>query len=406
MSALSLAALLELLDAQKDEVESWLAAEFAKREPPFYCSVDVRVSEHKIAPIDTNLFPGGFNNLGEKAREQAGAAARAVVQRQWPEAKRALVIAERHTRNPYYAEHLTTLRAILEAAGLEVRLALAAGEPATLRGHREEFELAPVARSGDRLTAADGFEPDLVILNHDQSGGTPAILEDVAQPVLPPPRAGWAHRRKSAHFFQYERVAARFARAFGFDPWLITSYFNVCHRVDISRNIGLGCLEQVIDDTLGDIAAKYRELGTDSKPFAVLKADAGTYGMGVVMVDEAEQVRRLNRRQRSNLSSAKDGVAINDILVQEGVPTADRIEGLVAEPVCYMIGAEVVGGFWRLNQSKGPRENLNSRGMLFWSMPQQSPSYRRTAHAIDVVARLALLATTRELADEFARSGG
>lgn len=400
----ALAGLLRLLEARRDEVEEWLAAEFAKQLLPFYCSVDVRVSEHKVAPIDTNLFPGGFNNLAAADQQRAGEAAKEVLAQQWPAARRALLITEPHTRNPYYAEHLAVLRGVLEAAGLEVRLALAGGAAATLRGHHAEIETAAIERRGGRL-AAGGFDPDIVILNADQSGGTPAILADLEQPVIPPPRAGWAHRRKSAHFFQYERIAARFARAFGFDPWLVTSYFNVCSRVDVSRNIGLECLARVLEDTLADIAAKYAELGVADKPFAVLKADAGTYGMGVLMADGPGQVRSLNRRQRGSLSSAKDGAAVNDILVQEGIPTADRVEGLVAEPVRYMVGARVAGGFWRLNQAKSERENLNSRGMLFWPMPRP-PAGRPAAYAIDVVARLALLATTRELADELARSGG
>ena len=31
----------------------------------FYCSVDLRDSGDKIAPVDCNLFPAGFNNICE-----------------------------------------------------------------------------------------------------------------------------------------------------------------------------------------------------------------------------------------------------------------------------------------------------------------------------------------------------
>ena len=45
------------------EVESWLRSAFTENTAPFYSSVDLRNNGGKIAPIDTNLFPGGFNNL-------------------------------------------------------------------------------------------------------------------------------------------------------------------------------------------------------------------------------------------------------------------------------------------------------------------------------------------------------
>ena len=45
------------------EIECWLRSEWHKTPPPFYCSVDLRNAGFKLAPIDTNLFPAGFNNL-------------------------------------------------------------------------------------------------------------------------------------------------------------------------------------------------------------------------------------------------------------------------------------------------------------------------------------------------------
>ncbi len=39
------------------------AGKWQEHETPFYCSVDLRNSVFKLAPVDTNLFPGGFNNL-------------------------------------------------------------------------------------------------------------------------------------------------------------------------------------------------------------------------------------------------------------------------------------------------------------------------------------------------------
>ena len=44
-------------------IERWFRLEWMEHTPPFYSSVDLRNAGFKLAPVDTNLFPGGFNNL-------------------------------------------------------------------------------------------------------------------------------------------------------------------------------------------------------------------------------------------------------------------------------------------------------------------------------------------------------
>ena len=44
-------------------IERWFRLEWQEHTPPFYASVDLRNAGFKLAPVDTNLFPGGFNNL-------------------------------------------------------------------------------------------------------------------------------------------------------------------------------------------------------------------------------------------------------------------------------------------------------------------------------------------------------
>lgn len=44
-------------------IEHWFRSQWKNHAAPFYCSVDLRNSGFKLAPVDTNLFPGGFNNL-------------------------------------------------------------------------------------------------------------------------------------------------------------------------------------------------------------------------------------------------------------------------------------------------------------------------------------------------------
>ena len=389
--------------AQEAKIEEWFNHELAKQYIPFYCSVDLRVCDYKIAPVDTNLFPGGFNNLAPQTYPNCAKAVQEIISTQWPNAKKIAIITEHHTRNPYYTQHLITLEKILSLANYAVKFAFFTQEASIVKSLHQEINIGTLKRENDQVLI-DDFLSDLVILNNDQSSGTPAIIENIKQPVIPPVQAGWSHRRKSAHFFQYERIANRFAKEFKINPWQISAYFNVCNRVDISKNIGLNCLALAIEETLTDINSNYQDMQINDQAFVVLKADAGTYGMGVVMVDDANSVKNLNRKERKNLSVVKEGVSVNDILIQEGVETNIRVEGLVAEPVFYMIGTKVVGGFWRLNQNKSARENLNSKGMLFWPIKDTNRPNKNIIYISNIVSRLALLASAKELADEFARS--
>ena len=400
-----LTGIIELFTDRRAHIAEWLAAEFAKQPPPFYASIDIRISSHKMAPVDVNLFPGGFNNLAEAANGRAGAAAGVILRRFWPDCRRLLVITEAHTRNRHYADHLARLRGILEAAGAEVGFACLAEAPIEISGSDGAgITLAPLSRRGRRIGAGD-FDPDALLLNNDLAAGTPPVLLDIEQPQLPPLAAGWSRRRKSAYFFQYERVATRFAREFDFDPWLIDAYFNVCNRVDVSRRLGLDCLAAAVAETLDDIRTTFAGIESPEKPFVVIKADAGTYGMGVVMLDDPDSVHRLNRRQRSSLTSGKDGLAVSDILIQEGIPTIERVAGHPAEEVHCCFGEQVIGSFWRLNERKGERENLNSQGMLFAAGAEAGGQAKRR-QASETIAALALLAAAREFAGELADPGG
>ena len=98
-------------------------------------------------------------------------------------------------------------------------------------------------------------------------------------------------------------------------------------------------------------------------PFVIVKADAGTYGMGIMTVKDASEVRDLNRKQRNKMAVVKEGLQVHDVLVQEGVYTFENIDGAVAEPVIYMVDHFVVGGFYRVHTGRGVDENLNAPGM-------------------------------------------
>ena len=97
----------------------------------------------------------------------------------------------------------------------------------------------------------------------------------------------------------------------------------------------------------------------------MLKADSGTYGMGVLCFEDPQELISLNRKDRNKLYKGKGAQIINRFILQEGVPTQYTIDKMTAELCMYQFGSHPIGSFYRLHPDKNPRQNLNSQGMLF-----------------------------------------
>ncbi len=350
---------------RRPQIEHWFRAQWATHPVPFYGSVDLRNSGFKLAPVDANLFPGGFNNLNPDFMPLCVHAAMSAVQRICPGSSRILLIPENHTRNRHYLQNVAVLRSILENAGYTVLIGSLIPElegPLEVETSAgEKLVLEPVQRRGDRV-GLDGFDPCMVLVNNDLSAGIPAILRSIAQPVVPPLVAGWATRRKSHHFHAYDRVAEDFGRLVGIDPWLIDPVFSQCGKVNFTEKEGEECLAANVEFVLNEVREKYARYGISEPPFAIVKADAGTYGMGIMTVKSVDDVRNLNRKTRNKMAVIKEGQPVHEVIIQEGVYTFESVEGAVAEPVVYMIDQFVVGGFYRVHTGRGIDENLNSPG--------------------------------------------
>src|SRR3569623_2017670 len=204
-------------------IEAWLRAQWLETPAPFYCSVDLRNAGFTLAPVDTNLFPAGFNNLNPAFMPLCIQAVQSAIERVCPAAAKVLLIPENHTRNQFYMESVATL------------------------------------------------------LNIDLSDGRPPILENLDQPVVPPLGLGWFNRLKSNHFTHYRAVAREFSEIIDIDPWLIDPLFLQCGEINFTKREGEDCVARNVDTLVANIQRKYDEHGIDKQPFVVVKADAGTY---------------------------------------------------------------------------------------------------------------------------------
>lgn len=393
------------------EIEMWFRQQWPQYQPPIYGSMDIRNAGFKIAQVDTNLFPAGFNNLNPEGLPLYVQAMQATIGEICPQITRLLLIPESHTRNPFYFESLATIFEILVQSGFAVRIGSI--NPEMIRPHEldlpsgKKIKIEPVTRQGNRLSVEE-FSPCCILLNNDLSSGIPEILQGIEQKIMPDIQLGWSTRLKSAHFFHYQEVCNQFAETIKLDPWLLSPYFDNCGAVDFQKQEGQGCLFERAKTLFKKIESKYEEYQVKEKPFLVIKADQGTYGMAVMMIDDPEQLLHLNHKQRQRMATIKGGSPVTKAIIQEGVHTLETktVEGqtAVAEPVIYTIGRYVIGGFYRLHKQRGPRENLNSPGMYFEPLPLENYCHltkpgntKNHFYAYGVIARLALLAAAKEI---------
>lgn len=393
-------------------IERWFRLEWMEHTPPFYASVDLRNAGFKLAPVDTNLFPAGFNNLTADMLPLAVQAAMAAIEKICPEAKNLLLVPERNTRHSYLM-HLDRLVQVFHQAGLNVRLGTLdesiTAPTAIPLPDGSSLTVEPLLRTRGRLGLKD-FDPCTILLNSDLSAGVPKVLEHLhEQYLLPPLHAGWTVRRKTQHFRAYEEVAKKFSKLLGMDPWLINPLYARCNAVDFDdATVTDGVMTQA-EALLAKVRRKYKEYGIQEKPFVIVKDDAGSCGMGIMTVRDPKELADLSERTRQRMATTREGRRVHDVMLQEGVPTHERIHDAVAEPVVCMIDRYVVGGYYRVNPERGADENLNSPGAsyvpLAFAESNQLPrrgvkpgaSAPNRFYMYGVIARLAMVAASYEL---------
>jgi len=390
-------------------IERWFRLEWMEHTPPFYSAVDIRNAGFKLAPVDTDLFPGGWNNLTSQMMPLAVQAAMAAIEKICPEAKNLLVVPDNEIRNTSYLSNLAQLKRIFHMAGLNVRLGSISPSIKTAKRIKlpdgDEITLEPVIRGKRRLGLKD-FDPCTILLNTELPAGIPGILEELhEQFLLPPLHATRAIRRKRRHFECYEEVAKRLGKLLGIDPWLIHPMFGHCGEVDTASADGIECVRANVDALLTRVRRKYKEYGIKEKPFVVVKTDNGAPGLGAVTVRDPRDLDAIVKSGKAGARSLPTG----EVIIQEGVLTHEHINEAVAEPVVYMVDRYVVGGFYRVHAERGIDEDLSAPGASFvplafeesGRLPQPGVKPGASApnrfYMYGVIGRLAMLAASYEL---------
>lgn len=398
--------LSQKISENREKIAEFFAKKFSENPALFYNSVDLRHNKTKIAPVDTNCFPAGFNNLSADSKKLAEEIADDFFNKNFPHAKNILIVPENHTRNFRYLQNLKDLSEIL-GAKRNVKIGTLIPELKEITPIELEnggsIALHPLQKNGDKISTIDGFIADVIVMNNDLTDGIPEILKDVSTPITPPVNMGWHSRTKSHHFDIYNELSVELAEILKIDPWLISSKHHHVEDVDFKQQIGMKKLAEAVDELIENLRKKYAEYGIDDEPYCFVKADNGTYGIAVWAVFSGQEVLEINKKERNKMNMLKGSVQTHKVMIQEGIKTLDKIDGKIAEPMIYMINGEVVGNLFRVNETRDEKTSLNSTGANFFDLRNLSENEvalgsekNKITEVYSVIARLAALASSIE----------
>ena len=356
----------KLLD-QSERLMNWYHQKLDGAYIPFYASFDIRDAGFKIGNVDGNVFPAGFNNICQMDRDEAPEIASDFLNRHYPKAKNLLLLAEDHLRNAYYWDNVKVISEILIDAGYEVdvgTLSMVVDNSMTLESFRGQKILIHRvwSRAGQLLTHKG--VPDLVITNNDFSTAYDNV--DFSATTMNPLRElGWYQRKKHCYFEHYNSLVCEFARFIGEDSWLFEVPTERLQEFNITDGSSHEILASKVDEMIEKVKMKYRKYGIDEPPYVFIKNNSGTYGLGVVEANSGDEIRSLNYKSKKKLKAAKGGGGISEVIVQEGIPSVLKQDEAIAEPVLYMMGDELAGGFLRTHEKRNSHQSLNSPGAVY-----------------------------------------
>lgn len=347
-------------------LQSWFSSKTSQLHYPIYSSYDIRDAGYKITNVDANIYPAGFNNICPTDKDTSAELFRKYIEvhYQFP-VRKILLVTEEHTKNPYYLENVATISDLLTQGGFEVRLAFPRDLSETLTLESVTGRSLQFGSGYQNSPWVRDFAPDLVISNNDFSLSLEEWASQLSMPMNPPRELGWYQRKKSRYFHNYNSLVQEFADTIKIDPFLLRVETQEFAEFDINSDQSRDHLADQVDRFLTDLQARYREQKVSQAPFCFVKNNSGTYGLGVIKVNSAQEIKEWTYNARKKMKAAKGGKSIEQVIIQEGIPSIVTSEQSSAEPVIYMIGCELAGGFLRTHADKSSTESLNSPGAVY-----------------------------------------
>ena len=111
--------LTPLLEQKREQITEWMSKKRSEIPIPIYGSVDIRDAGWKIAVVDANHFPAGFNNISEEDKPPLAQLLRNHINREYNNCQWVHLYPESHTRNKGYIENISALKELLLLGGFD-----------------------------------------------------------------------------------------------------------------------------------------------------------------------------------------------------------------------------------------------------------------------------------------------
>lgn len=399
------ARLHQKLLANCEELLSWYQSKLEGAYIPFYASFDIRDAGFKIGNVDGNIYPAGFNNICQTDKDNAPDIMEEFLKSQLPKTKSILLLSEDHLKNNFYWENIITIKDLLTEAGYKVEVGMLSPEikdGVDLESFSgKTIHVEKVKSEAGRLVTKNGSS-DLVISNNDFSN--PYDDVDFSKTIITPMRElGWYQRKKHNYFSHYNSLMAEFANLIGEDPWFFQVQTEHFSHFDIGDESSRQKLAAKVDGLIAKTQEKYKQHGIQEDAYVFVKNNSGTYGLGVIEARSGADVESWNYKSKKKMKAAKGGGGISEVIVQEGIPSVLTNADATAEPVLYMVGSELVGGFLRTHGEKDPYQSLNSPGAVYKKLCLSDLKVRAEGCVLENVygwvAKIGLLAISQEAED-------
>jgi glutamate--cysteine ligase len=398
-----------------DALASWYNKKLNGLGYPIYSSYDIRDAGFKISNVDANIYPAGFNNICQVDNETSVDLMAEYIRCHYgANIKKVMILAEAHTNNPYYWDNVAAIRGLLEQSGVKVLVSIPRKLEQPLQLTSARGVQVEVASGFGETKEVQDFKPDLIISNNDFSEELAdwgaSIQSNLNVPINPPRELGWYQRKKSRYFHYYNQLVNEFSNLTQLDPFLLNVKTEVFSDFKIEDENSAKLLASAVDKMIAELKEDYKKRNIADEPFVFVKNNAGTYGLAVIRVGSGKEVEDWNYKSRKKMKAAKGGRDVEEVIIQEGIPSRVKSEGTTAEPVIYMIGKDLAGGFLRTHAEKNETESLNSPGAVYKRLCVSDLNVTIESHPLENVygwsARLGLLAIALEAQEMNAKFDG
>ena len=355
---------------------------------PIYSSVDFRQSKFKLVPIDTNIFPTGFNILNKKSINTTSIYFKNFINKK---NKKIAIFVENFTRNTKYWDNIKKITNILLKLNLDIKI-IANSNKTTVNKMIQllGIQIYNIIDIDGYISIGNNWIADFIILNNDLTYGVPKFLIKTKTPILPSTEFSWSFRSKYKHNLSFNNIINDFTTQFKFfDPWLVTSYCNYLYGVNFMTRDGLKQITCKVKKLLTKIKSKYKKYAINYKPYVFIKSDKGTLGRGILNTNNADTIVNINKNKRKNMNYIKCNINNDRILLQEGINSNLSHSNYSAENTINLINNGIIGKSVRYNTTKNNISNLNSFGMQFTTCNQ-------ITYIQSILSKLATIATYYE----------